>query len=126
MPAPWLQSPGRCDNHLVLWDLRPLGFPSSMIKKKNAVSGDASAPVPGGIRIDTSALTPSNMTETYIKVVADFFRRAIQLSLLLQKEAGAKMLKDFVRVATMQEKGKQGFTQVKQLRVEKSAGIEED
>ncbi|KIK49697.1 hypothetical protein GYMLUDRAFT_1005745, partial [Collybiopsis luxurians FD-317 M1] len=58
------------------------------------------------------------MTKTYIKVVADFFRRAIQLSLLLQKEAGAKMLKDFVRVATTQEKGKQGFAQVKQLRVE--------
>lgn len=58
------------------------------------------------------------MREADIKVVADFLHRTIQLSLLLQKEAGTKMLKDFVRVATTQEEGKQGFTQVKQLRDE--------
>ena len=112
---------------------------------ENAVSGDASAQVPGGIRLGTSALTSRNMTEADIKVVADFLHRSVQLSLLLQKEAGTKMLKDFVRVATRQEEGKQGFTQVKQLRDEvrafaskwplpgvdttdfkKPAGIEED
>ncbi len=30
-----------------------------------------------------------------MKVVADFLHRAVQLSLVLQKEAGTKMLKDF-------------------------------
>ncbi|EEB91319.1 hypothetical protein MPER_10337 [Moniliophthora perniciosa FA553] len=119
---------GGSDNHLVLWDLRPLGLTGSKVEKicdlmgitinKNAVSGDASAQVPGGIRLGTSALTSRNMTEKDIKVVADFLHRSIQLSLLLQKEAGSKLLKDFVRVATTQEEGKQGFAQVKQLRDE--------
>ena len=58
------------------------------------------------------------MREEDIKVVAGFLHRTIQLSLFLQKEAGTKMLKDFVRVATTQEEGKHGFSQVKQLRDE--------
>ncbi|KAF5349169.1 hypothetical protein D9756_009357 [Leucocoprinus leucothites] len=119
---------GGTDNHLVLWDLRPLGLTGSKVEKvcdlmgitinKNAVSGDASAQVPGGIRLGTSALTSRDMKEEDIKVVADFLHRTVQLSLLLQKEAGSKLLKDFVRVATTQEEGKQGFAQVKQLRDE--------
>lgn len=32
--------------------------------------------------------------------VADFLHRAVQISLTLQKEAGSKLIKDFVRVAT--------------------------
>ncbi|KII91241.1 hypothetical protein PLICRDRAFT_37982 [Plicaturopsis crispa FD-325 SS-3] len=116
---------GGTDNHLVLWDLRPIGLTGSKVEKvcdlmgitinKNAVSGDASAQVPGGIRLGTSALTSRNMLDADIKIVADFLHRAVQLSLLLQKEAGTKMLKDFVRVATVQEEGKQGFAQVQQL-----------
>ncbi|KAF9456606.1 serine hydroxymethyltransferase-domain-containing protein [Collybia nuda] len=119
---------GGTDNHLVLWDLRPIGLTGSKVEKvcdlmgitinKNAVSGDASAQVPGGIRIGTSALTSRDMKEEDIKIVADFLHRTIQLSLLLQKEAGSKLLKDFVRVATTQEEGKQGFAQVQQLREE--------
>lgn len=82
------------------------------------MSGDASAQVPGGIRLGTSALTSRDMLEDDVKIVADFLHRAIQLSLVLQKEAGSKLLKDFVRVATTQEEGKQGFAAVKQLRDE--------
>ena len=85
---------------------------------ENAVSGDASAQVPGGIRLGTSALTSRDMREADIKVVADFLHRAVQLSLLLQKEAGSKLLKDFVRVATVPEEGKVGYAQVTQLRSE--------
>ena len=85
---------------------------------ENAVSGDASAQVPGGIRLGTSALTSRDMKEDDIKIVANFLHRAVQLSLLLQKEAGSKLLKDFVRVATTPEEGKQGYTQVRQLRDE--------
>jgi glycine hydroxymethyltransferase len=88
------------------------------IFSENAVSGDASAQTPGGIRIGTSALTSRDMKEADIKIVADFLHRAVQLSLLLQKEAGSKLLKDFVRVATVHEEGKVGYTQVKQLRSE--------
>jgi glycine hydroxymethyltransferase len=74
--------------------------------------------VPGGIRVGTSALTSRNMLESDITVVGEFLHRAVQLALLLQKEAGTKMLKDFVRVATVQEEGKTGYEQVKQLRKE--------
>jgi glycine hydroxymethyltransferase len=38
--------------------------------------------------------------EDDMKQVAGFLHRAVQLSIQLQKEAGTKMLKDFVRVAT--------------------------
>lgn len=140
---------GGSDNHLVLWDLRPIGLTGSKVEKvcdlmgitinsmpfiysdiniqlialfsENAVSGDASAQVPGGIRLGTSALTSRDMVEADIKVVADFLHRAVQLSLLLQKEAGSKLLKDFVRVATTAEEGKEGYKQVKQLREEVQA-----
>ena len=67
---------------------------------ENAVSGDASAQVPGGIRLGTSALTSRDMNEEDIKIVAEFLHRAVQIALTLQKEAGSKLLKDFERVAT--------------------------
>jgi len=122
-----LQTQGT-DNHLVLWDLRPLGLTGSKLEKlcdlvgitinKNAVSGDASAQVPGGIRLGTSALTSRNMLTDDMKVVADFLHRAVQLALVLQKEAGSKLLKDFVRVATVVEDGKVGARAVLDLRRE--------
>lgn len=76
------------------------------------MSGDASAQVPGGIRLGTSALTSRDMREEDIKVVADFLHRAVQTAIVLQNEAGSKLLKDFVRVATTQEEGKVGAQQV--------------
>ena len=58
---------GGTDNHLVLWDLRPLGLTGSKLEKlcdaagitlnKNAVHGDKSAAAPGGVRLGTPALT---------------------------------------------------------------------
>ena len=58
------------------------------------------------------------MREEDIKVVAEFLHRAVQTALDLQKEAGTKMLKDFVRVATNKEGGNAGFAQVIELRRE--------
>lgn len=58
------------------------------------------------------------MTEKDIAVVAEFLHRSVQIALLLQKEAGTKMLKDFVRVATQVEEGKQGALKVNELRKE--------
>lgn len=125
-----LQTAGT-DNHLVLWDLRPLGLTGSKVEKvcdlmgitinKNAVSGDASAQVPGGMRLGTSALTSRDMLEEDMKVVAEFLHRAVQLSLTLQKEAGSKLLKDFVRVATTPADGNVGYKLVKELRDEVNA-----
>lgn len=58
---------GGTDNHLLLWDLRPLGLTGSKMEKmcdaahitlnKNAVFGDASALAPGGVRVGTPAMT---------------------------------------------------------------------
>ena len=135
------------DNHLVLWDLRPLKLTGSKLEKlcdflgitinskgacslgisihlsvfarvENAVSGDASAQTPGGIRLGTSALTSRDMLEPDIKIVAEFLHRAVQLALLLQKEAGSKLLKDFVTAASTEKEGKEGAKMVKQLRKE--------
>lgn len=86
-----------------------------MLPAENAVSGDASAQVPGGIRLGTSALTSRNMLESDIKLVAEFLHRAVQIALVLQKEAGSKLLKDFVRVASTPEDGKVGYQQVQAL-----------
>lgn len=104
-----LQTEGS-DNHLVLWDLRPIGLTGSKVEKigdllgitinKNAVSGDKSAQVPGGIRLGTAALTSRDMTEDDVRQVASFLHRTVQTSLAVQKEAGSKLLKDFERVAT--------------------------
>jgi glycine hydroxymethyltransferase len=103
----------------------------------------ASAQVPGGIRLGTSALTSRNLTEPDIKQVAELLHRSVQLSLLVQKEAGSKMLKDFVRAATDGDGA--GARSVKQLRkdvkafarqwplpgvdvttIKRPAGVEED
>jgi len=82
------------------------------------VSGDSSAQTPGGIRIGTSALTSRDMREEDLRTVARFLHRTVQLSLLIQKEAGSKLLKDFVRTATVPQEGKVGAQQVVQLRRE--------
>lgn len=85
------------------------------------------------------------MLESDIKVVADFLHRAVQIALLVQKESGSKLLKDFVVTASIEKEGKEGAKLVKQLRKDvkefatkwplpgvdvkkltKPAGIEED
>ncbi len=99
-----LQTSGS-DNHLVLWDLRPLGLSGSKIEKicdlahitlnKNSVPGDKSAMVPGGVRIGTNALTSRSMKEPEMEIVAEFLHRSVQIGLQAQEEAGSKLLKDF-------------------------------
>ena len=93
------------DNHLVLWDVRPLGLTGSKIEKvcdlinislnKNTVHGDKSAQSPGGVRIGTPALTTRGLKEADFKKVAAFLDRAVKISLDVQKSSGKK-LKDFV------------------------------
>lgn len=66
----------------------------------------------------TSALTSRDMVESDIKVVAAFLHRAVQLALLVQKESGSKLLKDFVTSASVEREGKEGAKLTKQLRKE--------
>jgi glycine hydroxymethyltransferase len=106
-----LQTDGT-ENHLILWDLRPIGLTGSKIEKicdavhitlnKNAVAGDTSALVPGGVRVGASALTSRSMVEKDVEQVAEFLHRVVQISLQAQKEAGSKKLADFVTAYTGQ------------------------
>ncbi|KAI8813574.1 serine hydroxymethyltransferase [Cladochytrium replicatum] len=92
------------DNHLILWDLRPIGLTGSKMEKicdyvsitlnKNAVHGDSSALVPGGVRVGAPALTSRSFKEADFVRVAEFLDRAAQLALKIQASTG-KMIKDF-------------------------------
>ncbi|EJT99276.1 glycine hydroxymethyltransferase [Dacryopinax primogenitus] len=111
-----LQTDGT-ENHLILWDLRPLGLTGSKVEKlcdmagitinKNAVAGDVSAQTPGGVRLGLACLTSRSMHTSDILQVASFLDRAVQLCLSTQKEAGSKKLVDFVAAAGKSEGVKQ-------------------
>jgi len=93
------------DNHLVLWDLRPVGITGSKLEtlcdkchitlNKNAICGDKSAMSPGGVRIGTPALTTRGFGEKDFKKVAEFLDRAVKIAVAIQDKHG-KALKDFV------------------------------
>ncbi|KAK8797032.1 hypothetical protein WA158_004242 [Blastocystis sp. Blastoise] len=96
---------GGTDNHLILWDVRPLGLTGSKIEKvcdevnislnKNTVHGDKSAVAPGGVRIGTPALTTRGLKEKDFYQVADYLDQVVKISLEIQN-SGKKLLKDFV------------------------------
>jgi glycine hydroxymethyltransferase len=95
---------GGTDNHLVLWDVRPLGLSGSKVDKvcdlahitvnKNSVVGDTSARVPGGVRLGTPAITSRGFKEPEIEQVVEFLHRAAELAKEIQSESG-KLMKDF-------------------------------
>ncbi|KAJ1558942.1 Serine hydroxymethyltransferase 4, partial [Cladochytrium tenue] len=103
------------DNHLVLWDLRPLGLTGSKMEKicdavsitlnKNSVHGDSSALVPGGVRIGAPALTSRSFAEADFVQVAEFLHRAAQLALKIQATSG-KLIKDFAAALETNEEVK--------------------
>ncbi|KAJ3130271.1 Serine hydroxymethyltransferase 2 [Nowakowskiella sp. JEL0407] len=111
------------DNHLVLWDLRPENLTGSKIEKlcdlvsitlnKNAVHGDSSALVPGGVRIGAPALTSRNFKEQDFVKVAEFLDRVVKIAKRVQEKSG-KMMKEF-------EKALIGDAEVETLRKEVEA-----
>jgi len=94
------------ENHLVLWDLRPLKLTGSKVEKiaellhisinKNSIAGDKSAVAPGGVRIGTAALTSRSFKEDDFTQVAQFLHLTVQLAIEIQEAAGSKMIKDFI------------------------------
>merc|ERR1719487_693230 len=94
------------ENHLMLWDLRPLGLTGSKVEKvlemahitlnKNAVHGDVSAMSPGGVRIGAPAMTSRGLKEADFEKIGDFLHRGTQLGLEVQEKCGKKLV-DFVK-----------------------------
>ncbi|KAH7388358.1 hypothetical protein KP509_16G071800 [Ceratopteris richardii] len=97
------------ENHLVLWDLKPLGLTGNKVEKlcdlchitlnKNAVYGDSSALAPGGVRIGTPAMTSRGLKEADFEQIAEFLSKAVDITLAIQKEHG-KLIKDFQKGLT--------------------------
>jgi len=102
---------GGTDNHLLLWDVRPLGLTGSKVEhvlecadittNKNSLAGDKSAIHPGGIRLGTPALTTRGMTASDMDFVAECLHQGCQIAVqaqeitLKQSENGKALLKDF-------------------------------
>eukprot|EP00118_Oscarella_pearsei_P009210 m.51562 g.51562 ORF g.51562 m.51562 type:complete len:491 (+) comp34158_c0_seq4:72-1544(+) len=94
---------GGTDTHLVLLDLKPLGFDGSrgefvleqcaITVNKNTTPGDKSAFNPSGLRLGVPALTSRNMEEADFEKVVAFIDRAIKIGLDVQKKT--KNLKEF-------------------------------
>ncbi|KAH9624869.1 hypothetical protein KSS87_002567 [Heliosperma pusillum] len=97
---------GGTDNHMLLWDLRPLGLTGKNFEKvcetchmtlnKVALFGDNGTITPGGVRIGTPAMTSRGCVEADFEVIADFLIRAAQITSLIQREYG-KLQKCFLK-----------------------------
>jgi len=92
---------GGTDNHLFLWDARPLGITGSKLERvleaasitvnKNSLVGDKSAVTPGGVRIGTPALTSRGMKEADMEVVGAFLIEAGRLGVEIQEQMKGEM-----------------------------------
>nr|7QX8_A Chain A, Serine hydroxymethyltransferase 7 [Arabidopsis thaliana]7QX8_B Chain B, Serine hydroxymethyltransferase 7 [Arabidopsis thaliana]7QX8_C Chain C, Serine hydroxymethyltransferase 7 [Arabidopsis thaliana]7QX8_D Chain D, Serine hydroxymethyltransferase 7 [Arabidopsis thaliana]7QX8_E Chain E, Serine hydroxymethyltransferase 7 [Arabidopsis thaliana]7QX8_F Chain F, Serine hydroxymethyltransferase 7 [Arabidopsis thaliana]7QX8_G Chain G, Serine hydroxymethyltransferase 7 [Arabidopsis thalia len=97
---------GGTDNHLLLWDLTPMGLTGKVYEKvcemchitlnKTAIFGDNGTISPGGVRIGTPAMTTRGCIESDFETMADFLIKAAQITSALQREHG-KSHKEFVK-----------------------------
>ena len=94
------------DNHLVLIDVKSSkGIDGARVERvlelaciatnKNTVPGDKSALMPGGIRMGAPALTSRGFNEDDFAKVAQFFDRAVNITLKLKSTDGGSKLKSF-------------------------------
>jgi len=96
---------GGTDNHLLLWDLKPLKITGSKMESlyencyisvnKNTVFGDPNAIAPRGIRIGTPAVTSRGLKEQDMRTIAEFFDRGIKIGLSIQEKLESTKLDDF-------------------------------
>eukprot|EP00850_Spirogloea_muscicola_P021964 SM000270S10361 [mRNA] locus=s270:88878:91255:+ [translate_table: standard] len=94
------------DNHLMLWDLRPLGLTGNRYEKvcelchitlnKNAVFGDSTALAPGGVRLGTAAMTSRGCNEVDMERIGEYLVRAAQITQRILQEH-PKLQREFVR-----------------------------
>lgn len=97
---------GGTDNHLMLWDLRPIGIDGARVDafleevnitlNKNSVPGDTKPLVPGGVRIGAPALTSRGLVEKDFVQVGEFLTRGVDLAKKFNEdEVRSKRLKAF-------------------------------
>ncbi|KAL3738149.1 hypothetical protein ACJRO7_019650 [Eucalyptus globulus] len=97
---------GGTDNHLVLWDLRPLGLTGNKVEKlcnrcgitlsKNVVFGYSSVKEPRGVLVGTHAMTRRGFVEKDYEKIGEFLHRAVTITSTIQKLHGKqKRMKDF-------------------------------
>ena len=94
------------ENHLMLWDLRPLGLTGNKMERvyeymhitlnKNAVHGDVSAMAPGGIRIGAPAMTTRGLKEVDFEKIGEFLVKGLKFALEVQEKSGKKLV-DFIK-----------------------------
>merc|ERR1711920_1105802 len=94
------------ENHLMLWDLRPLGLTGNKMEKvlekihitlnKNAVHGDVSAMAPGSVRIGAPAMTSRGLKEADFVKIGEFLTKGLELTLKTQEKSGKKLV-DFLK-----------------------------
>ncbi|KAK3429193.1 serine hydroxymethyltransferase 4 [Eucalyptus grandis] len=113
---------GGTDNHLVLWDLRPLRLTGNKVKKlcnrcgitlsKNAVFGYSSVKEPRGVLVGTHAMTCRGLVEKDFEQIGEFLHRAVTITSTIQKQHGKrKRMKDF-------DKGLDNNEDIKALKVD--------
>jgi glycine hydroxymethyltransferase len=86
---------GGTDNHLLLWDVRPLGLTGakvdmvlervSITANKNSLPGDQSAINPGGVRLGTPALTTRGLKEEDFDRVAELLDEGCKIAVKAQQ-----------------------------------------
>lgn len=106
---------GGTDNHLILWDLRPLDLTGSKFEyvcdecsitlNKNSIYGDVSAMTPGGVRVGAAALTSRGFKEKDFQQVAEFLHQCVLIGKELQASSGKK-LEDFKNACKKSDKVK--------------------
>lgn len=92
---------GGTDNHLILWDLRPVGISGSKLEKvaeavgitlnKNTVPGDVSAFNPSGVRIGSPAMTSRGCGAKEMVAIADFLMECVEICLQVQASVGVTL-----------------------------------
>lgn len=91
---------GGTDNHLLLWDLRPFRLTGKTFEvvcetchitlNKVALFADDGTITPCGVRIGTPAMTTRGCLEADFETMADFLIRAVQITIMVQREHGKK------------------------------------
>jgi glycine hydroxymethyltransferase len=120
---------GGTDNHLLLWDVRPLGLTGakvdmvlervSITANKNSLPGDQSAINPGGVRLGTPALTTRGLKEEDFDRVAELLDEGCKIAVKAQSgEVSRKtkkvLLKDFQHVLEKNEEIKSKMDALRQ------------